>query len=58
MPNNNDDILHIPISARYKIVDGKAVMVSAVYEDIPARRIAEFLLDRFGVPWERKEEKP
>lgn len=58
MPDRKDDILHLPVSAKYKVVDGKLVMVSAEYVDIPAHQVAEFLLDRFGVPWKRKEGNP
>lgn len=43
-----DNMCRIPIEASYKIIDGKAVMVDALWEDIPADVIARFLLRKFG----------
>ena len=53
--------LHIPVSARYTFVDGKLVKVGGEYIDVEpevfGRVMAEMLLNAFGVPWERKEER-
>lgn len=38
----------VPVKATYQIIDGKAVMVSAVYTSIPAKDIAEMLIRRLG----------
>lgn len=43
-------MLHIPVQARYQKINGKWVMVSAEYAEIPADTIARMLLRAFGLP--------
>ena len=38
-----NETIHLPIKARFSIMDGKAVMVSAEYADIPVDVLAEAL---------------
>lgn len=40
---------NVPISATYRIIDGKPVEVSRVEADIPAKAIAKFLIHSFGI---------
>lgn len=47
MPENN--VCRIPVQATMKKINGEYVMVSAEYADIPADKIAEFLVKSFGV---------
>lgn len=42
--------VRIPVTARYRIIDGKPVMIEAEYKDIPASVIAKMILTAFGVP--------
>ena len=52
-----DTMLHIPVSATYRIINGQAVMIDADYRDVPADTIARLLLKGFGLPAiEEKEE--
>lgn len=44
-----NDTCKIPVTATFNIINGKAVMVSATYEEIPADAIARFLVERCGV---------
>lgn len=41
--------IHIPIEATYRIVNGKAVRIDAVYADVSADAIAQMLLKTFHV---------
>lgn len=50
-----DNLITIPISATYRIIEGEPVMVSAEYREISADAVARFLLERFNVPFEPKE---
>lgn len=43
-------MLHLPIRAHMKLIDGTWKMVDAEYADIPADAIARMLLGAFGVP--------
>ena len=46
----SDNLCRIPIRARFVCADnGKPVMVSAEYADIPAPVIAEYLVKNFGL---------
>lgn len=47
MPENN--VCRIPVNATMQIINGEAVMIDAEYADIPADKIAEFLIKSFGV---------
>ncbi|MCM1270937.1 MAG: hypothetical protein NC247_10000 [Ruminococcus flavefaciens] len=47
MPDNK--ICRIPVNATMQIINGEAVMIDAEYADIPADKIAEFLIKSFGV---------
>ena len=38
------ETIRIPIEARYSYQDGKAVLVSAVYADVPVAEIAKRIL--------------
>ena len=45
----------IPITARYAIIDGKAVMTDAEWVDISGEDIAKFLIEKLGPGfWEKK----
>lgn len=47
----------IPIQAKYEIIDGEAVMVSAEWADIPADDIALYLIQKLGPNfWEKERE--
>lgn len=46
MENN---ICRIPVKATMQIIDGEPVMIAAEYADIPAEKIAAFLVERVGV---------
>lgn len=43
-----DNMCRIPVSATMQIIDGEPVMVAAEYADIPAEKIAAFLVERAG----------
>lgn len=45
----NETMCRIPIQATFKEIDGKMVMVDAVYRDIPAKAIAEYIIKKCGV---------
>jgi len=42
--------LHLPISARFCMVNGEMTMVEAEYADVPVALIACMILHSFGVP--------
>jgi len=44
----NKNICRVPVSATMQKINGEYVMVDAEYADIPAEKIAAFLVDRFG----------
>lgn len=48
-----DDVVTIPISVTYRIINGEAVKISAEYANIGADTLARFLLDAFRVAVER-----
>lgn len=43
------DTIKIPITATYRIIGGKPVMIDAEYAEISADAFARFLMERFGV---------
>ena len=43
-----DNICRVPVAATYEIIDGKAIMTHAVYEDIPADLIARYIMRKMG----------
>lgn len=47
--NNKDNMCRIPVQATMQIINGEPVMVAAEYAEIPAEKIAAFLVERFGV---------
>lgn len=47
--NKKEDMCRIPVEATYQIIDGEPVMVSAEWRDIPARKIAEFIIKKRGI---------
>ena len=49
MDEARPDVCRIPVKAEYRIIDGKPVMVSAQYAEIPAAVLLRFLLDRSGI---------
>lgn len=52
-----EGMCRIPMKARVEVVNGKAVMVSAEWEDVQAEAIAAFLVDKLGPGfWEREAE--
>lgn len=46
MPENN--VCRIPVNATMQKINGEYVMVAAEYADIPAEKIAAFLVERVG----------
>lgn len=48
MKETKNNMCRIPVSATMQIINGEAVMVAAEYEEIPAEKIAAFLMERFG----------
>lgn len=44
-----DNMCRIPVNATMQKINGEYVMVSAEYAEIPADKIAEFLVKSFGV---------
>lgn len=46
MPDNK--ICRIPVNATMQKINGEYVMVAAEYADIPAEKIAAFLVERVG----------
>lgn len=44
-----NDICKIPVRATYTVINGKPVMTSAEYADIPASLIAAYLVNKLGV---------
>ncbi len=44
------DIIQIPVEATYRIINGEAVQIAAVYADVSADAVARFLIDAFHVP--------
>ncbi len=43
-----DNICRIPVKAYFETIDGEPRIVKAEYADIPAEKIAAFLVERFG----------
>lgn len=48
MNETKENICRIPVSATMQIINGEPVMVVAEYAEIPADKIAAFLVKRFG----------
>lgn len=44
----NNAMCRVPLSAVITVEDGKAEIISAEYEDVPADLVARFLIERFG----------
>ena len=44
-----ENICRIPVTATYRMINGKPVMIAAEWADIPADTIAQFLIQKFGV---------
>lgn len=55
----NEAMCRVPLSAVITVEDGKAEIVNAEYEEVPADLIARFLIERFGpaVIFEQKTKK-
>lgn len=49
MKDKRANVCTVPVSAEYRIIDGKPVMVSAKYADIEAEKLLHFMLDRAGI---------
>lgn len=49
MNETRKDECRVPVVAEYRIQNGKPVMVSAQYADIPAPELLRFMLDRSGM---------
>lgn len=43
------ETITVPIKASYQIIDGKPVMVSADYANVPVDAVARLLMHGFGV---------
>lgn len=50
-------ICRIPVTARIEIINGKAVMTSAEWADIPADDIAAYMVEKLGPGFWEKEER-
>lgn len=46
---NDTATCKVPVSATMQIINGKPVMTSAEYADIPADKLLAFLLERSGM---------
>lgn len=44
-----NDIISMPVKAKYRIIDGEPILISAEYADVSADVVARFLLDAFNV---------
>lgn len=49
MSRTKATVCTVPVSAEYRIIDGKPVMVSAQYANIEAEKLLRFMLDRAGI---------
>ena len=49
MNKKEDNVCRIPVHATMKLINGKWEMVKAVYADIPAKDIAEYIIKKCGV---------
>lgn len=49
MNDTKQNVCRIPVKAEYRMIDGKPVMVSAEYAEIPAKKLLSFLLERSGI---------
>lgn len=52
----NAAVLTVPVKATYRIIDGEAVIIDAVYADVPADLIARLLMRGFGVPFAEQQQ--
>lgn len=43
-----ENICRVPVAATMQIINGEPAMIAAEYADIPADKIAAFLVERFG----------
>lgn len=43
-----ENICRVPVAATMQIINGEPTMIAAEYADIPADKIAAFLVERFG----------
>ncbi len=43
-----DDMIRVPVSATYRIIDGEPVRIQAEYVEISADTFARFLIQKFG----------
>jgi hypothetical protein len=43
-----ENVCRVPVSATMQIIDGEPVMLAAEYAEIPADKIAAFLVEHFG----------
>lgn len=51
----SNPMCRIPVKARMEIINGKAVMTSAEWADIPADDIAQYIIEKLGPGfWEKK----
>ena len=49
MSESNKAMCRVPVRATYRVINhGDPVLVDAEYEDIPAKDIARFLMQRLG----------
>lgn len=54
--NSGDETIRIPVEAVYRVIDGRASLVSAAYADVPAAEIAKRILTLFGSPIKQDQE--
>lgn len=51
-----NDVCKIPVSASFQIINGEAVMIAAEYADIPADKIAAYIMQYAGRGGERNND--
>lgn len=49
MAEKSSTMCRIPISATFRIIDGKPIMIEAEYRDIPVDAIARYLIEKVGI---------
>lgn len=49
MNEASQNVCRVPVVAEYRIADGRPVMVSAQYAEIPAAELLRFLLECGGI---------
>lgn len=49
MDKDDNLLCHVPVRARFVFQDGQMIEESYEYADIPAKVLADFILEKFGI---------